>query len=246
MGIAHLVPLIVPALFLTFVAAERLWPARPLPTVRFWRLKGIFFFALSGFLSSTVPALYVDFIRAHRLMNLEGLGVAGGAVVGLLAVELVGYFWHRVRHRSGLLWRLTHQMHHSAERLDIFGATFLHPLDLVGTNLVLGVVTTMVLGLSVDAAAVVSILGIGCAMFQHTNLRTPRWLGYLVQRPESHSVHHARGIHAGNYSNMPVWDMLFGTFQNPARFEPETGFYQGASRRIGAMLVGRDVSSIRR
>jgi hypothetical protein len=36
--------------------------------------------------------------------------------------------------------------------------------------------------------------------------------------------------------------MLFGTFKNAERFEPETGFYDGASRRIGAMLMFRDVS----
>ena len=69
-----------------------------------------------------------------------------------------------------------------------------------------------------------------------------RWLGYIVQRPESHSIHHGRGVHAFNYSNFPVFDMLFGTFRNAERFEPETGFYDGASTRIGEMLVFRDVS----
>jgi len=39
-----------------------------------------------------------------------------------------------------------------------------------------------------------------------------------------------------------VLDMIFGTFKNAERFEPETGFYDGASKRIGEMLVFRDVS----
>jgi hypothetical protein len=39
-----------------------------------------------------------------------------------------------------------------------------------------------------------------------------------------------------------VFDMLFGTFRNPADFEMETGFYQGASARVADMLLFRDVS----
>src|SRR6185436_20003257 len=81
------------------------------------------------------------------------------------------------------------------------------------------------------------------SIFQHSNLRTPRWLGYIAQRPESHARHHARGIHAGNYSDLPIFDLAFGTFHNPADFAPETGFYDGASARVVEMLAFRDVSA---
>ena len=43
-------------------------------------------------------------------------------------------------------------------------------------------------------------------------------------------------------SIMPVWDMLFGTFRNPARFEGEVGFDQPATKRFGAMLGFVDVN----
>jgi hypothetical protein len=36
--------------------------------------------------------------------------------------------------------------------------------------------------------------------------------------------------------------MLFGTFKNPADYELETGFYDGASARLVDMLLWRDVS----
>jgi sterol desaturase/sphingolipid hydroxylase (fatty acid hydroxylase superfamily) len=80
------------------------------------------------------------------------------------------------------------------------------------------------------------------AVFQHANIRTPTWLGYLVQRPESHSVHHQRGVHAFNYSDLPVFDLLFGTFRNPTAFAPEQGFWHGASDQVLPMLAMRDVS----
>ena len=100
----------------------------------------------------------------------------------------------------------------------------------------------MILGVSPEGAALSSLVSVFLSIFQHSNIRTPRWLGYIVQRPESHSIHHGRGVHAFNYSNFPLFDLLFGTFKNAERFEPETGFYDGASRRIGAMLLFRDVS----
>jgi sterol desaturase/sphingolipid hydroxylase (fatty acid hydroxylase superfamily) len=80
-------------------------------------------------------------------------------------------------------------------------------------------------------------------MFQHANIRTPRWLGYLIQRPESHVVHHARGRHEFNYANLPLWDIVFGTFRNPRSVEGfRAGFWNGASARLLDMLCFRDVS----
>ena len=56
-------------------------------------------------------------------------------------------------------------------------------------------------------------------------------------------MHHARGIHRFNYSDLPLWDVIFGTFRNPEAFQEEQGFYQGASARLVDMLLFRDVTS---
>ena len=234
---------IVPAAFLTLILLEFLVPARPLVREPWWRLRGLAFFAVSGLVATGVPLLVGDFARHHRLLDLERLGALGGAALAFVVTDLVLYAWHRARHEVPLLWRTFHQLHHSAERVDVFGAFYSHPLDLLGVSLAGAAVATMLLGVGAEAAALAGLASAGCAMFQHANLRTPRWLGYVIQRPESHSVHHARGVHAGNYANLPLWDLAFDTFSNPERFEPEAGFYDGASRRVAAMLVGVDVSS---
>ncbi|MCP5472345.1 MAG: sterol desaturase family protein [Sinobacteraceae bacterium] len=70
-----------------------------------------------------------------------------------------------------------------------------------------------------------------------------QWLGYIVQRPESHSLHHARGIHRYNYSDLPLWDVVFGTFRNPKDFMPEAGFDGASSAQIGQMLLFRDIAA---
>jgi len=45
--------------------------------------------------------------------------------------EFGAYGYHRAMHRFRPLWRLLHQMHHSAERLDVAGSFWFSPLDMV-------------------------------------------------------------------------------------------------------------------
>jgi hypothetical protein len=99
-----------------------------------------------------------------------------------------------------------------------------------------------VLGLDPVAAALTGYIAAFYGYFQHLNIRTPQWLGYVIQRPEAHCIHHQRDVHAFNYGDLPVWDMLFGTFRNPAGFEGEVGFDQPATKRFGAMLGFVDVN----
>lgn len=235
-------PLVLTALFVGFIVVEAARPARPLPKISGWRVQGVAAFFVTGAVSASVPLLYMDYIRAHRLMNLEGLGTLGGAALALVASELVGYWVHRASHGK-LLWRAYHQVHHSAERVDVYGAAFFHPLEIAVGGFVGSVVNTSLLGVSPQAAALAGVVAIAISMFQHLNVRTPRFLGYVVQRPESHSLHHRRGAHDKNYSRLPAIDLLFGTFENPEYFEPQAGFHPGASKRLLAMLVGIDVAA---
>jgi sterol desaturase/sphingolipid hydroxylase (fatty acid hydroxylase superfamily) len=145
-------------------------------------------------------------------------------------------------HRTPFLWRWFHQMHHSAERMDAFSAFIFHPLDVVGFAFVGSFALGVIIGLQPEAALLTGTVGTFLAFFNHSNIRTPQWLGYIIQRPENHSLHHERGVHAFNYGDISLWDMVFGTFRNPKTWEGQTGFYDGASERIGEMLIGRDVS----
>jgi sterol desaturase/sphingolipid hydroxylase (fatty acid hydroxylase superfamily) len=101
-------------------------------------------------------------------------------------------------------------------------------------------VALTLVGLSAQAATYTLYFTMFLATFQHANIRTPRWMGYLVQRPERHSLHHARGIHQFNYSDLPLFDILFGTFRK--EFAEHSGFYDGASARIAAMLAFKDIA----
>jgi sterol desaturase/sphingolipid hydroxylase (fatty acid hydroxylase superfamily) len=237
-------PILIPATYVLLLVLERLFPARPLPKVKGWLLKGIVFFVLTGAMASVFPALAAMAVGKHTL-DLKGLGVVPGALVGYLVADAVGYAIHRLLHNVPWLWRWTHQMHHSAERLDVAGSAYFHPLDNVAQGLT-NIGAIMILGLTPGAAALAGFLGFFAGTFQHMNVRTPRWLGYVIQRPEAHAVHHTRGVHAYNYGAFPLWDIVLGTFRNPATFPSDpAGFWDGASNKVGAMLIGRDVGEPR-
>jgi sterol desaturase/sphingolipid hydroxylase (fatty acid hydroxylase superfamily) len=231
---------LIPVTFVAALLLERLFPARSLPRVRFWLLKGFVFFFVTGALNVFVPATIALLVNQRIApVDLNGLGVFG-AIPVMLATEVVGYWVHRTEHRIHFVWRWTHQMHHSAERLDIAGAVYFHPFDVV-LQAGAPAVFVALLGVTPLAAAVAGYALFAIAMLQHLNVRTPRWLGWFILRPEQHSVHHARGVHAYNYGNFSFMDLLFGTFRNPEAFAEEHGFWDGASAKMGPMLLGRDV-----
>lgn len=232
-------------ILLSMFAGLALWefaaPGRELPRVRGWLPRALASFGVYFLLSSYLPLLWGETLAPLQLFDLSGWPLAAAVGAGVLAYEFGAYAWHRSMHRFTPLWRLLHQMHHSSERLDVASAFWFSPLDMITWTLLPSLVLTII-GVPPQAATL-TIMGVTfLAMFQHANVRTPRWLGYLVQRPEMHTVHHARGIHHYNYADLPFIDLLFGTFRNPAAFEHATGFWHGASERVGDMLMLRDVS----
>jgi sterol desaturase/sphingolipid hydroxylase (fatty acid hydroxylase superfamily) len=235
--------LLVPLTYLSMLAIEALLPARQFPAIPYWRLKGLLFLIVQGLLATLTPLLIPEpWLGQHRLMNLESLGVIGGAALGYAVVSLISYIWHRSAHTFPLMWRLFHQIHHSPQRVDMSGAALFHPLETFVFLSISSVTTTLVLGLDPVAAALTGYIAAFYGYFQHMNIRTPRWIGYLIQRPEAHCIHHQRDVHAYNYGDLPIWDMLFGTFRNPASFEGAAGFDKPATDRFAAMLGFVDVN----
>lgn len=232
--------LVLPA----FLLMDLFWRDRAFDTPKYWRARASLVTLGNFYLAGYVAVFWSRMFDGASLFTGTALGTVGGAVAGVLLYELVHYGYHRLAHGWDWLWWVSHQMHHSAESIDAFGAYYLHPLDNALFTTWASLVFFPVLGLSADAGLLATVFLTFNAVFQHANIRTPRWVGYLIQRPESHRVHHGRGVHRRNYADLPVWDMLFGTFQNPARAEVpvEAGFYNGASSRLGEMLFFRDVS----
>jgi sterol desaturase/sphingolipid hydroxylase (fatty acid hydroxylase superfamily) len=228
-------------MFLFLMLWEAVLPARKLPPIPYWHIKGLASFIVYFFISSYLPFVYAAWCPTFHLLNLSSMNIWTGALVAILLSELGVYVWHRSMHRQKWLWRIFHQMHHSAERIDTYGAFYFSPADMVGWTVLGTVVFSFVTGLPPESITIMLLVSTFLNIFQHANIKTPVWLGYFVQRPESHAIHHQKGVHAYNYCSIPLIDMLFNTFRNPHRYVKENGFYYGASKRIKEMLLFKEV-----
>ncbi|SFZ92833.1 Sterol desaturase/sphingolipid hydroxylase, fatty acid hydroxylase superfamily [Flaviramulus basaltis] len=237
------VSLIVYAIFGGLFLWEQLFPARELPKIKYWKLKGLIFFAAYMLLTNYIPLLWDDFFSSYQLIDLSHLNLTVQVILGVFLFELVQYGWHISMHKSNFLFRVSHQMHHSSERIDVPSTFMFSVNDMIGLSLVGSVTFALLMGLSPQAITIIVLLLTFLGIFQHANIKTPRWIGYIIQRPESHNIHHAKGVHKYNYTDLPFIDMVFGTFKNPKNYRYETGYYLGASNRIIDMLLFRDVTS---
>lgn len=243
MSAEDIVGLMIPVTFLALLGVEMLARnGRPWPEIPWWRAKGLAFFIFLMTINAVLPSLVPPEIAQYHLVDGARLGVLGGVLLGYPVLSLATALLHRAYHRYPLLWRI-HQLHHAPQRMDMAGSVVFTPVEVINNVVLSLAMTVFVLGLDPLAAAIAGYIAAFYGMFQHFNVRTPRWLGYLIQRPESHSVHHRRGFHAYNYSDFPLWDILWGTFRNPGEFHGEVGFEREESMRLGAMLLGKDVNA---
>lgn len=236
------ISLIVLAMYFTLMVWEAVFPAKQLPKVKNWKLKGLTSFTIYFFLASYLPLLTDPFLSKFQFFDLTSLGNVGGGILAIFLYEFGVFIWHRAMHKSDVLWRVFHQMHHSAERVDTYGAFYFSLFDMIGFTFLGSICLALLIGVTPQAVTIMLLGTMFLGIFQHTNIKTPQWLGYIIQRPESHTVHHAKGIHKYNYSDLPIFDIIFGTFKNPKTYEHETGFYEGASNKILEMLTFKDIN----
>jgi sterol desaturase/sphingolipid hydroxylase (fatty acid hydroxylase superfamily) len=232
-------------IFATCFALERSTPGWKLPEVRTWAVRVL---AVNGVQLSVVLLAGVTWERwlsGRSLFHLSThVGPWAGGFVAYFVATFVFYWWHRVRHENDFLWLAFHQIHHSAQRIEVITSFYKHPFEMIVNSLIGSVLVYSVMGLSLEAAAAYTFFTAVGEFVYHTNVRTPRWVGYVFQRPEMHRIHHEYGRHRNNYGDFVWWDMLFGTYENPPRFEKTCGFDDEKEQRLPAMLAFKDVHQL--
>ncbi len=184
--------------------------------------------------------IFINPIKAIALADFSGLNVINQGVTGFILTSFVAYWWHRAMHKNDLLWRLFHQLHHSPKRLESLTAFYLHPFDSMAATILNGFCCYAILGLTVSGTAISLFIAAIYNIYIHADLKTPRWVGFILQRPEMHRVHHKYMHHAQNYG-LAMWDLVFNTYNNPKEYVQEVGFDETHSARIYDMLRTKDV-----
>jgi len=222
---------------------ERMFPARKLPKVDGWWTRVIIINILQAGVVIVAGFTWERWLQNYSLLHLtENLGLAWSTWIAYLAITFVYYFWHRWRHDSQFLWNVFHQLHHSPQRLETITSFYKHPLEIFGNSIIISFTIYCLLGVSAEAGMWVNVLTSFAEYFYHMNIKTPHWVGYILQRPESHRYHHELGKHYRNFSDLPLWDMIFGTFYNPKGVDTHCGFNPERERRLLDMLFFRDVN----
>jgi sterol desaturase/sphingolipid hydroxylase (fatty acid hydroxylase superfamily) len=224
--------------------AERRKPATKLPNVRGWSWRSKAFVAIELLtVALTVGAwLFADSLFGFQSMfDLSDQSLHWQVVTNFMVSTFVFYWWHRLRHESDFWWLATHQFHHSPSRIETITAFYKHPTE-VALDTVLNLsLSFLILGVSIEAF-VAHTACIACSQFfVHMNVATPHWVGWFIQRPEMHRIHHEFGVHKNNYADLPMWDMLFGTYRNPATVEIDCGFEPERESRVLDMLAFKDI-----
>ncbi|VBB19002.1 desaturase [Yasminevirus sp. GU-2018] len=166
-----------------------------------------------------------------------------GGVIAYVINQWLFYHFHHARHQVYFLWVTLHQFHHSASRIEAITSFYKHPLEIMVDSQIMAVLLYSLLGLTNEASIWLSIFSGFGEYFYHMNIKTPRWIGYFFQRPESHRCHHRKNKrqHCPNFSDFPLWDILGGTFENPERMDDATGFSSHLEVKRLDMLFFKDV-----
>jgi len=226
---------------------ERIYPNAKLPKRKGWMVRAATFNALQ-----LVVVMLGHYTWEHLIIGSESLYHLGRQfspiVCGLIAYLIntwVFYWWHRIRHESLWVWKVFHQFHHSPERIEVITSFYKHPLEIAMNSVMISILVYPILGLTIEGNAWMSVFSALGEFFYHMNVKTPYWLGYFIQRPESHCLHHIRDKRfCYNYSDLPLWDILGGTFYNPTDEEfkkLKIGFSEDREELVVEMMLCKDV-----
>ena len=208
---------------IVLIALERLRPYAP--GRRFFRpgfwddLLGYAFIQsyLLGLLIARITAWLDGATGLGRLHLVAGWPVAAQVALFVVTHDLYIYLFHRLQHRSPLLWRI-HEAHHATRDVDWLSGSRSHALEIL-INQTIEFTPIVLLGAAPEVALIKLTIDTVWGMYIHANVdvRSGR-LQRVINGPEMHRWHHALEIRDGvNFATkLAFWDWLGGTAHLPA------------------------------
>lgn len=229
-------------IFVICFVIERLIPGWKLPHVKTWPIRVLLLNLVQIGVVTLAGYTWELWFSTWSIFQISNyLSPLSGGLIAYFIATFVFYWWHRARHEFDFLWVGFHQIHHSPQRLEVITSFYKHPGEMIVNSIIGSLLVYTVLGLTIEAGIIyTSCTAIG-EFFYHTNIKTPRWIGYIFQRPEMHRIHHEFNQHKNNYGDIVWWDMLFGTYDNPKKWNKTCGFIPEKEEQLLNMLAYKDV-----
>lgn len=137
--------------------------------------------------------------------------------LAVILLDMAIYGQHVASHKIPMLWRV-HRVHHADRDIDATTGIRFHPIEIV-LSMVYKFAVVILLGAPALGVFIFEVLLNGSAMFNHANVRLPRWLDsalrWIVVTPDMHRVHHSVIVKEtdSNYGFcLSIWDRMFQTY----------------------------------
>lgn len=162
--------------------------------------------------------------NSYDLLHMVTWNPSLEAVIGFVLLDLSFYYWHRLNHKSKLLWRF-HNVHHLDPELDITTGFRFHWGEVAFSTL-FRIAQVIIIGPSLGLYLTHELFLQLATLFHHSNIRLPKHLDEIIKlfivTPRMHSNHHSKFEDATN-SNYSVifsfWDRLHKTYTKGGKEE---------------------------
>ncbi len=151
------------------------------------------------------------------VLNVLNLPIWINVILAIALLDMMIYWQHVAFHKIPMFWRL-HKVHHADRDLDASSGLRFHPAEIV-LSMIYKMGIVIVLGAPVLAVIIFEIILNACAIFNHANVKLPRWierpLRLVIVTPALHRIHHSvvECETNSNYGFSVIWwDRIFGSF----------------------------------
>jgi sterol desaturase/sphingolipid hydroxylase (fatty acid hydroxylase superfamily) len=159
-------------------------------------------------------------VERRKLGLLKQLPLPGTleTALAVILMDYTLYIWHRLMHRSELIWRF-HLPHHIDLDLDASTALRFHFSELI-LSVPWRAGQILIIGVSPTAFSIWQTATMLAILFHHSNVRLPieleQRLCRFIVTPRMHGIHHSivQAEEESNFSSgLTVWDALHGTLK---------------------------------
>jgi sterol desaturase/sphingolipid hydroxylase (fatty acid hydroxylase superfamily) len=143
-------------------------------------------------------------------------------VIAFIALDLAGYWTHRIAHEYNFFWN-NHIIHHSSEDFNL-ACALRQSISSIVKLFTIFLLPAAIFGVPETVVAVVAPLHLFAQFWYHTqHIKKMGWLEKIIVTPSHHRVHHALNPEYldKNYGQIfIIWDKLFGTYQEELETVP--------------------------
>lgn len=212
-------------------------------------------YILLNILTAALIVFIFDLIVFNKigLLNQFEIPYLIKILFGIIALDFVGYWAHRLYHKWHLFWRL-HRVHHSDTKMDSSTSFRAHPLEVLLDNTTT-IFAGILFGLDINIIVLRWIIYMPLFIAHHSNFRFNVWVdtffGKIFVTPNFHKIHHHQNqeFTDSNYGNVFIfWDKLFGSYRELPVEDIKYGLieFEGSKKQSFWYLLKSPFISIKR